>query len=87
MKVTSVTLTKHFKKGLPSYSNVTIGVTMSWEIAEGEEFDFDKGWDLINQQINLQANDELDQSWMRTKETTKNFITTIKTPKEEVKKE
>lgn len=82
MKLTTVSLTKHFKKGLPSYSNITIGTTLTWEIAEGEQFDFDKAWDIINQQLSIQANDETEQSWMRTKETTKNYISTIKTPKE-----
>jgi hypothetical protein len=81
MRVSSVTLSKEFKKGLPSFSNITVGVTMTWEITEGEKFDFPAAWDLINQQINIQADNEMDPSWMKTKETTKNFITTIKTPK------
>lgn len=78
-----MTLTKNFKKGLPNYSNLTVGISMTWEIGEGETFDFDQGFDILNQQISLQANDGLEDSWMRTRETTKNYIASVKIPKKE----
>jgi hypothetical protein len=79
MKNTSVKLSKQFKIGLPNYSNLTVGIEMEWDIAEGEQFDFDKGFDVINQQLNNQA--DTDPSWIKTKEHKNHFTATIKQQK------
>jgi len=82
MKLSQVTLTKNFKIGLPNYSNVTIGVSMTWDLAEGEDFDFPKGWDIVNQQLDLQAQNGKDPSWMIKRDEYKNhYSTTIKSTK------
>jgi len=79
MRVTQVTLSKHYKCGLPNFSNVTTGVSMSWEVGEGEEFNFDKGFDIINRQLSLQGKDT-DQAWMRTENLKDSTKVTIKIP-------
>lgn len=81
MKLNSVTLTKTYKIGLPNYSNITVGVSMSWEVAEGEQFEFDKGWDVINQQLDIQAQNGTDPSWIKTDEYKKHYSTTIRSVK------
>lgn len=81
MKNTQVVLSKQFKIGLPSYSNITVGVTMTWDIAEGEQFEFDKGWDIINQQLNSQA--DTDPSWIKTDEYKNKYKATISMPKQQ----
>jgi len=82
MRTTDVTLSKEYKIGLPDYSNVTIGVSMTWEIDEAEQMDFDKGWDVINQQLDVQASNGLDPAWMAKKEELKDsFKVTVKSPK------
>jgi hypothetical protein len=74
-RITSITLGKEFKMGLPNFSNVTASAYITWEIKEGEEFKFDPAWDLINQQISRQT--DLDQSWIKRNETKNYFKTTI----------
>ena len=84
MKLTNVTLTKQLKIGLPQFSNVTIGTEMTWELKDSEDFDFPKGWDIINQQLELQAQNGQDPSWMIKREEYKNhYSTTIKSAKNE----
>jgi len=78
-KIKTVTLEKEFKFGLPNYSNITSGMTITWEIEEGEEFDFDEGWDMINGQLSIQT--DVEPAWMHTKEYKNYFKTTIKTDK------
>jgi hypothetical protein len=63
MKKTTVTLHKEFKRGLPGYSNITVGATVSYEIGENEEFNWEEGWDEVNRQLSVQS-DNLDQSWI-----------------------
>jgi len=82
MTVTKVVLTKNYKCGLPNYSNVTTGITMEWEIKEGEEFLFDKAWDTINRQLHLQG-DGTDQAWMHIEDLKHETKVTIKVPKQE----
>lgn len=52
---------------------------MTWEIGEGEQFDFNKGWDIINQQIGNQT--DIDPSWIKTEEYKNHYTATIKQPK------
>lgn len=81
MKLTGITLSKQYKQGLPAYSNLTTGVSLSWELGEGEDFDFNRGWDQINQQLQIQG-DGTDQSWMvKHVELKDSMKTIIKTPK------
>lgn len=80
MKIKEVTLQKQFKIGLPNYSNQTVGVYMTWELKDGEEFDFDHGWDTINKQLNEQAGDN-DPAWIKRGETKDYYKTTVKTRK------
>ena len=79
MKNTQVVLSKQFKIGLPSYSNITVGVSMTWEVGENEQFDFDKGWDIINHNLNNQT--DTDPAWVKTKEYNNHYTATIKQQK------
>ena len=82
MFVKQVTLSKNAKVGLPSYSNITIGCSITWELADGEEFDFPKAWDIINQEVDIQASNGTDPSWIGHTETKHTYKTVIKTPKQ-----
>jgi hypothetical protein len=82
MRIKEVTLKKNFKIGLPNYSNQDIGVYMTWEVGEHEEFDFSKGWDIINQQLTIQAND-LDPSWIKVDEHKDKYKATVNIPKQQ----
>ena len=53
---------------------------MTWEVGEGEQFDFDKGWDIINQQLGIQANN-LDQSWIQVDSFKNKYKATVNIPK------
>ncbi|OGO14244.1 MAG: hypothetical protein A2Y53_03820 [Chloroflexi bacterium RBG_16_47_49] len=81
MKIKEVTLSKEFKIGLPNYSNQTVGMYVTWEIGEEEEFDFPHGWDTINQQLSIQA-DNLDPSWITRRETKDKYKATVHIPKQ-----
>ena len=80
MKTKSITLSKEFKKGLPNYSNSTVGIVMNFEIEEGEEFNWNGAWDIINRELQNQAGDN-DASWLKTEELKDNYKYTIKIPK------
>ncbi len=79
MKLKEITLHKNFKLGLPNFSNIDVGVYMTFEIGEKEELDWDSAWDIINQQISNQC--DLDPMWLKTDELKKQFKLTIKVPK------
>lgn len=81
MKLTSVTLSKHYKIGLPQYSNITVGATLTWELAEGEQMDYKTGWDIINNELDVQAQNGLDPSWITHDQTKDKYKTVIRTPK------
>jgi len=80
MRIKEITLRKEFKVGLPNYSNITAGAYVTFEIGENEEVDWNKAWDLINQQLSIQANN-IDQSWIHLKEYKDKYKVTINTPK------
>ena len=80
MKMKEVTLRKNFKCGLPNYSNIDVGIYMTWEVGENEEFDFDKGWDIINQQLSIQANN-FDPAWIQVDTFKNKYKATINVPK------
>ena len=75
MTIKQVTLSKQFKIGLPNYSNITIGVDMTWDVGENEQFDFSRGWDIINHELNNQS--DTDPSWIKTKEYKNKYKATI----------
>lgn len=81
MKTKEVTLHKEMKIGLPNYSNITVGLHMTFEIGEDEQIDWDKAWDTINQQLAIQASAGSDPSWLHMNEQKNDYKVTIKTPK------
>ena len=85
MRLKEISIGKEFKIGLPGYSNLTIYCYGTFEIAEGEEVNWDEAWDMINQQLAIQS-DGIDPSWILDKEDYKKFFKiTIRVPKKEVK--
>ena len=80
-KIKTVSLGKEYKQGLPNFSNVTAKCDMTWEIGETEQPDFDKMWDVINQQLTIQS-EGTDPSWITsTTELKDSYKTVIKTKK------
>ena len=86
MKIKEITVGKEMKVGLPNYSNVTAQCHLTFEIADGEKADWDKAWDVVNQQLSSQVND-VDPSWIKSQEFNKFFKVTVKVPKNGVKNE
>jgi predicted small secreted protein len=84
MKVKEISVGKEMKIGLPSFSNITASCYMTVEVGENEQIDWDKIWDEVNQQLYIQA-DNVDGSWIQTKEYKNFFKSSIKTNKQEVK--
>jgi len=80
MKIKEVTLKKEFKVGLPNYSNITASAFVTWEIAENEEFNWNRAWDIINQQLTIQSNN-IDQSWIQLREYKDKYKVILNTPK------
>lgn len=80
MKIKQITVTKEFKCGLPNYSNLTTGLSLTVEIKEGEEVNFPRLWDKVNRELEIQSA-TIEPNWMITKEYKNFFRTTIKTPK------
>jgi len=85
MKITKVSVHKEIKIGLPNYSNITASCGLEAEVGEGEQVDFVKLWDTVNQELAVQSGN-VDPAWMQTKSYTKFFKTTIKTPKSDINK-
>ena len=81
MRIKEETFSKQFKVGLPNFSNITVGHTITIEAGEGEEIDRDKAWDVVNRQLQIQAG-SIDATWMKTKEYKNFFKTTIRVDKE-----
>jgi hypothetical protein len=77
--IKQVRLSKEFKIGLPSFSNITIGADITWEVKEGEQFNYNEAWDLINQELSSQTS--LDPAWITQKDYKNFFKTTIKVDK------
>jgi len=80
MKIKEFTLSKKFKRGLPNYSSMDVGMSMTVEVPEGEEPNFDEVWDTINRELSSQS-DSLDPSWITSGETKSSYKFTIKMPK------
>ena len=81
MKIKEVSLGKEMKIGLPNFSNVTARCDLKFELAEGEDPDWNVMWDEVNRQLATQTND-VDPAWIGTKEYKNFFKSTIRTPKQ-----
>ena len=68
------------KIGLPSYSNIDVGVGVTFEIGENEEVDWNEMWEQINRQLAVQT-EGIDPAWIVNKEYKNFFRTVVKTPK------
>ena len=80
MKTKEVTLHKEMKIGMPNFSNMTVGIHMTFEIQEDEKVDWDGAWDTINQQLQIQGS-STDSSWITKGETKDSYKFTVKVPK------
>lgn len=85
IKITKATFFKEFKRGLPSFSNITASMGIEVDVEEGKKLDTDECWDFITREIQNQTS--LDPSWINTKEHNEHFTTTIKTPKQNDKQQ
>ena len=79
MKIKTITVGKEMKIGLPQYSNITAHCEITFEVGEGEQVDWNTIWDTVNQQLYIQS-DNVDASWIQSKEYKNFFKTTIKSP-------
>lgn len=79
MKLTQITATKNFKVGLPNFSNITVGLSLQFEIEEGEQPDFDGVWDTINHQLANQT--DIDPAWMKSTELKDSYKLILKVKK------
>ena len=86
MKITKVKVYKEFKRGLPNYSNITVGMGLEFDVKEGEEPDYDTAWDIVNYQLTAQS-ENLEPSWINSSETKEAYKLTIKVPKKVSKNE
>jgi len=80
MKIKEFTLSKKFKRGLPNYSSIDVGMSMTIEVPEGEVPNFGEVWDTINRELTIQS-DSLDPTWITSGETKDAYKFTIKMPK------
>jgi hypothetical protein len=79
-KIKEVTFYKEFKCGLPNYSNITTAYGMTLDVGDGEEVDNVACWDKVNRELSTQS-DNIDATWIQTKEYSNFFKTSVKTPK------
>jgi len=54
-KITQITLSKTYKKGLANYSSLSVGMSCTWEFEEGEEIDYPTLWKEIDEQVVSQS--------------------------------
>ena len=80
MRIKEETFSKEIKVGLPEFSNITVGHTITVEVKEGEEIDRDEGWDVINRELSFQVG-SIEANWIQTREYKNFFKTVIKTKK------
>jgi hypothetical protein len=85
MKLKQIELSKKYKLGLPNYSNIDVGVCMTFDVGEDEKVDWDSTWDEINSQISSQT--DLDAGWIKSDELKEDIKLTVKIPKEVKKSE
>ena len=80
MIIKEETFSKQFKVGLPNFSNITVGHTITVEVKEGEKIDRREAWDVVNRELSIQTG-SIDASWMKTRSYQNFFKTVIKTDK------
>ena len=80
MKIREVTLSKHLKIGMPGFSNLTVGISITGEAKEGEEIDYEALLDLVNQKLGNAV--DFDPSWIRSEQFKQHYKITVKIPKE-----
>jgi len=85
MRIKEETFSKEIKVGLPEFSNITVGHTITVEVKEGEEIDRDEAWDVINRELSLQVG-SIEANWIQTRQYKNFFKTVIKSDKKGVKK-
>jgi hypothetical protein len=68
------------KVGLPNYSNVTASASLTFDVGEKEEPDWDSIWDEVNYQLSQQV-EGTDPAWIQTGEYKNFFKVTAKVPK------
>lgn len=71
---------KEMKIGMPNYSNISVGMHLTFEVEDGE-VDYDKAWDIINQQLQMQSEAGTDATWITNKEYKGHTSTIIKQKK------
>lgn len=81
MKIKEGTFSKQLKLGLPNFSNVTVGMSLTVELGEGEDFDMDEIWNRINNELHIEAENGTDQAWMRADELKDSYKLTLKLKK------
>ena len=79
MRIKEETFSKEIKVGLPEFSNITVGHTITVEVKEGEEIDRDEAWDVINRELSFQVG-SIEANWIQTRQYSNFFKTVIKTP-------
>jgi len=85
MRIKEETFSKEIKVGLPEFSNITVGHTITVEVKEGEEIDRDEAWDVINRELSLQVG-SIEANWIQTRQYKNFFKTVIKSDKKGVNK-
>ena len=85
MRIKEETFSKEIKVGLPEFSNITVGHTITVEVKEGEEIDRDEAWDVINRELSFQVG-SIEANWIQTRQYKNFFKTVIKSDKKGVNK-
>ena len=80
MKIIKVRVHKEYKFGLPNFSNITASCGIDAEVGDKEMVDWERLWDIVNQQLYIQAGG-IDPSWITTKEYKNFFKVIMKQPK------
>ena len=83
MKLKEVSCGKEIKIGLPNFSNIDVRCDLKFDIAEGEEPNWDEIWDMVNSQLSVQTSG-LDPSWITNSDDYKKFFkVVIRLPKKD----
>lgn len=82
MKLNKVRLFKELTIQVKDFHPLKTGVDITFDVDKGEEFDFPRAWDIINQELNIET--DLDPSWIKTEVLKDFYKTTIKFPKRRI---
>jgi hypothetical protein len=78
-KITEINLNKQFKKGLPNYSSMMVGASITWTFEEGEEINYEEMWQEIDSQIGTQT--DIDPDWIQVSQTKNDYKVKAHFPK------